>query len=193
MILRGALLFLPVALVAMASSCASSPAVGTTRVTAAPMGAGSPQLRTVDNAGFVYPGGQTAEVGQGVSPAVIGRGGYLTPPPATEVPPAGPAPAMSGRGMALPTGADRHQSIARVASAICDHERTCGRIGSDDSNDACANEQRARLGDRFASSECGEDVRGDRLAACLRAIRAAGCKASVDPSALPVCAHRAPL
>lgn len=190
---RTALLLISTTLVTLAvSSCSGASVVSSTQLSRAQMaGAGSPELRTLYNTGYVYPGGQTAEVSQGVSPFVVGRGGYMMRPPARIVPLA--LPSVSTPSAALPSGADRFESVARVAQALCDHETTCERIGPDavfESADACSTEHRARLDDLVGEPGCQGAVRGDLVAACLREIRAAQCTDS-DPLAMPAACNEA--
>jgi hypothetical protein len=196
---RAAALLLATAV--LIGSCASSGAAWTTQLSSAEIiAAGSPELRTLDNTGFVYPGGATTEVSQGLGPAVVGRGAYLTAPPTGNlypllVPVPVPVPLASRRGAeraerAEPpsSGSDPYEAIERVARALCDHQATCKHIGASgtfESADACSTEERARLGGVVAKTGCETTVRGDLLAECLRAIRAAQCAVDQDAYSMP--------
>jgi hypothetical protein len=182
-----------VAIALVIGSCVSSGAVSHTGLSSAEIiAAGSPELRTLDNTGFVYPGGATTEVSQGIGPAVVGRGAYLTaPPPGHWYPLLLPLPlplGSGGRAGPPASGSDPYEAASRVARALCDHEAYCERSGPNgtfESADACSTEQRARLGSVIAKTGCEPAVRGDLLAECLRAIRAAQCLAAEDASSMP--------
>jgi hypothetical protein len=183
---------LSTAFTAAVASCSGPLVVSSAELSSAQIvAAGSPELRTLDNTGFVYPNGATTEVSQGIAPAVVGRGAYLTPPPPSEGFVGLPLPSMSGSEAAALapsplSGSPPYEAASRVARALCDHEATCERIGPGgvfESADACATEQRARLGGAPGLGDC-EVVRGDLLAECLRVIRAAECIADADSSSI---------
>jgi hypothetical protein len=184
---RGAAILFMIA--AVVGSCAGSPVVYyPTQLTSAQlMAAGAPELRTLDNTGFVYPSGATTEVSQGIAPAVVGRGGYMTVPPAGH--PVGLPPLSRPPPSRSPSvGEDAAESVGRVASALCDHQTVCERIrpgGAFESPDACATEQRARLGEVVAKASCEATVSADLLAECLRVIRAASCVVDADAFSMP--------
>lgn len=200
MIARGAAVpfSITVAVAVAVGSCASSSVVSPTVLSSAEIiNAGSPALRTLDNTGFVYPGGHTTEVSQGMGPVVVGRGAYLAAPPTTEgaFGLALPLPQVSGRRMgSSSSGPARSETFGRVARALCDHEATCERIGPSgvfESADACSMEQRARLGELDAKLGCETSVSADLLAACLREIRAAQCTVDADALSMPPPCDRA--
>jgi hypothetical protein len=188
-----------VAITVVIGSCASSGAVSRTQLSSAEIiAAGSPELRTLDNTGFVYPNGATTEVSQGIGPAVVGRGAYLTPPPTgREYPLLVPLPlplVSGGRAGPPSSGSDGYEAAERVARALCDHQAYCERnspSGTFESADACSTEERARLGRVVAKTGCETTIRGDLLAECLRAIRAAQCIAGEDARSMPPPCHEA--
>jgi hypothetical protein len=180
------------AITVVIGSCASSGTVSHTQLSSAEIiAAGSPELRTLDNTGFVYPGGATTEVSQGLGPAVVGRGEYLAPPPTGREYPLlvpVPFPQVSGERAGPPaSGSDRYEAVGRVARALCDQQAYCERIGPSgtfESADACSTEERARIVGVIAKTGC-ETARADLLAACLREIRAARCIVDEDAYSMP--------
>jgi hypothetical protein len=192
MIARGVAVAL-VAITIAITSCASSGAVSRTQLSSAEIvAAGSPELRTLDNTGFVYPGGATTEVSQGIGPAVVGRGAYLVPPPTGREYPLLvplPLPPVSGeRAGPSASGSDPHEAVGRVARALCDQQAYCEHIGPSgtfESADACSTEERARLAGVIAQTSCENTARADLLAACLREIRAAPCIVEEDAFSMP--------
>jgi hypothetical protein len=192
MVARGAAVAL-VAIAVVIGSCATSGALSPPQLSSADIiAAGSPELRTLDNTGFVYPGGATTEVSQGIGPAVVGRGAYLTPPPTGRLYPLLvplPFPPPSGERAGPPSsGPDAYEAVGRVARALCDHEAYCEHIGPGgtfDSADGCSTEERARLSSAVAKSRCETTVRADLLTECLRLVRAAQCTVDEDAYSMP--------
>ncbi len=144
--------------------------------------AGSPELRTVDNAGYVDPGGRTRQVTQGAGPAPLTREDGV-PPPRRERPsgpvtqPPAPAPSSSSP---IPAPAGILDFEERAARALCDREVHCGRLGPGgvfESADACMTAKRERVRAVIHETPCDE-IRGDRAAGCLAAIRGAACGAA---------------
>jgi predicted Na+-dependent transporter len=146
--------------------------------------AGSPQLRTVDNTGFVDPGGRTRQVSQGVGPAPVGHGADVLPPNREQI--AGGAGGVTLTPRAATPAAPRPAPIEvgdltqRAARALCDRESACGRIGASgtfESADACMANERRRVRDILGSRSCKEIV-GDVAVGCLEAIRERNCSAA---------------
>lgn len=167
------------AIVAMVGCSASGRPSGTQPTSAELTAAGSPELRTVDNAGYVDPGGRTRQVSAGTGPSPVDRGGNGTAPRQRERPSTGesaaPAPRPSGPS---PAPADASELIERAARALCDRETYCGQIGAGrafESADACIAEKRDRVHRALDEAACTDEIRGDRVAACLSAIRKAAC------------------
>jgi len=167
----------------VASSCTVVP-FGAGYSSAQLYAAGSPSLRTVDNAGFVDPTGlaQPHSVSAGMQP-FYWRGDGVLPPP-REYPYVGGKPAeRTSETVASPAkarslaSADPSELTARVARALCDRETYCDRIGPDrafESADACMAEQRERVGRFLGATECLE-FPGERIASCLTIIRQGSC------------------
>ena len=164
--------------IAVAFACTGSRRVTTARPSSAQLtAAGSPSLRTVDNAGWVDPGGRTRQMSQGAAPSPVGTGDPVAP---TEherpTGPPVPAPAPSA---AAPTPAsdDVTELVARASRALCDREIACGRIGPGkayESEEACTAAKRERVRSVLDAASCTE-IRGDHVSACLTAIRRAPC------------------
>lgn len=138
--------------------------------------AGSPDARTVDNAGWVDAAGRTRQV-SGSAATPMGRGNEVAPraperaagPSTSEPPQATAAPA--------PPASDATELVERAARALCDREAYCQRIGmgkSFESNDACLVEKRQRVHTVLDRAACTE-LPGERVAACLSAIRQSAC------------------
>lgn len=145
---------------------------------------GSSNLRTVDNAGYVDPGGRTAQVSQGGA-TVSGRGNNLAPTnhefPTESSGPGDSQTALPPSSAAAP--ADATELRERASRALCDRESDCGRIGADksfESADACMAAKRERVRSVMREDNCNE-VRGDRVASCLTAIRREACGPSAAP------------
>ena len=71
----------------------------------------------------------------------------------------------------------------RAARALCDRETQCGRVGAGktlESADACMAQKRHRARRALDAALCSE-VRGDRVADCLAAIRRASCGPAGEP------------
>jgi hypothetical protein len=171
---------------------ASTPAqTSSAQVTAS----GSPELRTVDNSGFVDPGGGTRQVNQGGGPAPVGRGAEVPPPNRERISggpsgsegarPGPPAPAAT-----RPAPIDATTLAERAAQALCDRETSCDRVGPGkpyESVDACTSSERGRAREILGSRPCRE-IAGDHAARCLSAIRARSCSAATAiVGALPEC------
>jgi hypothetical protein len=154
-------------------------------------GPGSPELRTVDNAGFVDPAGRTHEVGAGTyggAPSDFREG---VPPPQREQPTTTTTTSKgkSDGGSAAPTAitpapapSDPTDFNGRAARALCDRETYCGRIGagkSFESAEACLADKRERVRAAVRAAPCRE-IRGDRISSCLTAIRAVACGLPTD-------------
>jgi hypothetical protein len=164
----------------LACSSSSRPA-GTQTTSAEKYAAGSPELRTVDNAGYVDPGGRTRQVSAGTGAAPVGTNGGAPPPHREE--PSGSASAPGTEGAAAtpmgpaPAASDPADFAERAARALCDRETYCDHIGAGkqyESGDACMVEKRDRVRSAISSSSCRE-IRGDRISSCLTAIRGAAC------------------
>lgn len=169
---------LPLVAIVAALACSGSRRASSTRPSSAQMqAAGSPSLRTVDNAGYVDPGGRTSQVSAGVAPAQVGRGNGVAPTE-RERPSGGPGtPPAPPSSAPVPAAADTTDFTERAARALCDRETYCGRIGAGkafESADACMAEKRRRVHRALDEASC-EEIRGDRVAACLTAIRGAAC------------------
>jgi hypothetical protein len=192
MLARGVAVAL-VAITVVMDSCVTSGAVSSAQLSSAEIiAAGSPELRTLDNTGFVYPNGATTEVSQGIGPAVVGRGAYLTAPPSGHsyplLVPLSPSPASGGRARPPSSGSEPYEAVRRVARARCDHDAYCEQIGPRgrfESADACSTEESARIGGAVAKTGCVTTVRADLLAECLRALRAAPCIVHDDAHSMP--------
>lgn len=174
-------------------ACAGSPPSTTMPppTSAQLIASGSPELRTVDNTGYVDPGGRTREVNAGGT-STVGAGNGMVPPPHRESP-SGSGSTESQRqpstpGVA-PAPSDPVELPDRAARALCDRERYCGRIGAGkafESEDACMAAKRERVHRTIDDASCRE-IRGDRIAQCLTAIRGAAC----GPTEAPLQAPRA--
>jgi len=174
--------------VAALACAACSPSPSTTRTTSAQKyAAGSPDLRTVDNAGYVDPGGRTHQVSAGGT-TTTGRGAPAVPPPRRE--------AASGRSETTATetaapppegipssSADPTELRERAARSLCDRESYCERVGAGktfESSDACMVAKRERV--RLAMSKGGcHEIRGEAVSRCLTAIRGAECGEAGTP------------
>lgn len=162
----------------VALSCSGSRRASTTRPSSAQMSAaGSPSLRTVDNAGYADPAGRTRQVSQGAAPSPVGRGEGVAPLERER--PAGDGTLAPGPSASAPTPAsdDPTELVARASRALCDREVVCGRVGPGkafESADACTAAKRERVRAVIDEASCRE-IRGDRVAACLTAIRGAPC------------------
>jgi hypothetical protein len=172
------LLFPAMALLAVqALACAGTRKASGSPTAGAQLTAGSPDLRTTDNTGYVDPAGRTRQVSQGTGPAPVGTGSG-TPPPNRETPSGGddePASTPAGAPMAGPI--DRSELITRASRALCDRESFCERVGPGkafESADACVSEKRERVSSAAAAASCSE-IPGDHVAACLTAIRKDPC------------------
>ena len=175
-------------------ACSSSRSASGTKATHAQKYApGSPELRTVDNAGFVDPGGRTHEVSAGVygNPPTEYR--EAVPPPQREEPSKAKSKSESGSEAPTPSApaapaspaspaSDPSEFTGRAARALCDRESYCGRVGAGkafESAETCMAEKRERV--HHAISEASCELRGDRISACLTAIRGAACGAPATP------------
>jgi hypothetical protein len=161
-------------------ACASHPA--TTQTTSAEQyAAGSTDLRTVDNAGYVDPGGRTTQVSTGGT-TVTGRGVVNTPPARREYP-SESAESTTTAGTGGPSApADPIELRDRASRALCDRESYCDRVGPGkpfESPAACISAKRERVRAVMDQAACGE-IRGDRVAQCLTAIRGAACGPSEE-------------
>lgn len=175
--------------------CAGCPSTSSTRTTSAQkLAAGSRDSRTIDNAGYVDPGGRTGEVSTGRTATVGAARGDGVPPPRREQPTGSATP--QGDSEAAPTGlvsasGDPTEFTARAARALCDRETYCGRIGvgkAFESDDACMVGKRERVGRAISDASCRE-LRGEAIAKCLSAIRGAACGAAAAPlQPPPACA-----
>jgi hypothetical protein len=164
--------------------CASSRQPSSAQLTSA----GSPELRTVDNAGYVDPGGRTRQVSAGSAPAPVGRGNGIAPTlpesatqssGATEESSAG----LPERASPIAAPADSSELHERASRALCDREVYCERLGAGrpyESQDACMTDKRVRVRRALDRAPCTE-FRGDRVTACLGAIRAAPCGRPDEP------------
>jgi hypothetical protein len=164
-------------------ACSSSQQTGSARTSSAQLtAAGSPDLRTVDNAGFVGPAGNTRSVSQGAGPTTVGRG-EMVPPPRRENPAGGEAAAEGTPGGPPVTPittspSDPAEAIARAARAYCDRETFCEHVGPNrayGSGDSCVADTRERLQRSAQVRACPDTISGERLGACLTAIRATPC------------------
>ncbi|MEI9885753.1 MAG: DUF6184 family natural product biosynthesis lipoprotein [Rhizomicrobium sp.] len=177
-----------IATVTVIAACSSSQPTPRAQATSAQIAAaGSPDLRTVDNTGFVGPAGQTHSVSEGVGPVEIGRT-EAVPPPRRENPAGGevtaerPQPVAPGTLPSVP--ADMADAMERAARALCDRESFCGGVGPGHkygSADACLSDKRERIARAAPTRACGNAIPSDRLAACLTAIRQASCDARNAP------------
>lgn len=174
-------------------ACSSSQQTPRARATSAQItSAGSPDLRTVDNTGFVGPAGQTRSVSAGTGASQIGRSEGV-PPPQREIPGGGET---SGSGAVPGDTSVAVEPVARAARALCDRETFCGRVGEGQtfgSADSCMAAMRERVARRGTAEACGNAIRSDRLATCLAAIRAAACEPRNAPpmQAPPACTAEA--
>jgi hypothetical protein len=78
--------------------------------------------------------------------------------------------------------------MSRAARALCDRESFCGRVGPGQaygSADACMSDKRERITRLAPAKACGDTIGGDRVAACLTAIRAASCEPRDAPMQPP--------
>jgi hypothetical protein len=168
---------LPFVVTLGAVACSGSRAPRAQPTSAQIAAAGSPELRTVDNAGYVDPGGRTRQVTAGTGPSVVGRGEGVAPlQPERASGSATPAPPPP---VPIPAPADETDFNERAARALCDRELACDRLGAGkafESADACVAEKRVRVRRARGEASCDE-IRGDRVAACLVAIRALACGA----------------
>jgi len=180
------------------TSCHPTTTASSTTTSAQHYAAGSPEARTVDNAGFVDPGGRTRQVTTGG--AVVPSPANAVSPPRREDPIAPvdgdskSAPVIGPPTAAPSSPSDPIELTQRAARALCDREAYCNRVGDDKtykSADACLTEKRDRVGRLVTESGCRE-IRGDRVAACLTAIRGSECGPSNAPLAPPAeCAAHA--
>lgn len=162
-------------------ACSSSRTSSTRPSSAQIASAGSPSLRTLDNTGYVDPGGRTRQASQGVGPTPVGREDMVAPTQ-PERPSGPPGPAAEGvvpgpAGPATPAPAETSEFKERAARALCDREVYCGRLGEGKAfptADACMVEKRERVRRALGEDACRE-IRGDRVSACLAAIRGASC------------------
>jgi hypothetical protein len=178
--------------------CTGCQSTSTTRTTSAQTYAsGSPDLRTVDNAGYVDPGGRTGQVSAGGA-STTGRGGNGVPPPHREYPTeSGTAESVESATGGAPTvraaaSADPTEFTERAARALCDRETYCGRIGKGktfESADACMVGKRERVRGALREASCSQ-LRGEGVAQCLTAIRGASC-GLVETQPPPACAAQA--
>ena len=186
MIARGVRFLLPL-LPLVALACGGSQSKGTTQTTSArSLAAGSPNTRTVDNAGYVDPGGRTRQVSAGAAPAPVGRGAAVAPTRPESPGGVGVAPSESRR--LTPPPADATEFNERAARALCDRETFCDRIGASkrfESEGACMADKRDRVRSALGEAACDE-IRGDRVASCLTAIRGAACGEPRDRQDPPV-------
>lgn len=154
--------------------------------------AGSPELRTVDNAGYVDPGGRTRQVSQGSAAAPVGRGDGVAP---TEHEQASGRPApLPAPTVPTPAASATSELTERAARALCDRESYCGRVGAAkpfESADACMAAKRVRVHQALGDASCDE-IRGDRFSACLSALRLTECGPSQKTLQTPAeCTARA--
>ncbi len=172
------------------TSCHPATTASTTTTSAQHYAAGSPDARIVDNAGFVDPGGRTRSVT--THGAVVTSPANAVSPTRREDPIAPTADASNSAPIGPPTAAPNSPSdpvelTQRAARALCDREAYCDRVGDDKtykSSDACFAEKRDRVGRLVSESRCRE-IRGERVAACLTAIRGAECGPTSAPLAPP--------
>ena len=167
------------------TSCSSSQQTPRARTTSAQItAAGSPDLRTVDNTGFVGPAGQTRSVSAGTGGTQIGRSEGV-PPPQRELPGGGET---AGAGAVTADTSVAAEPVARAARALCDRETFCGRVGEGQAHgsaDSCMAATRERVARRGTAGTCGNAIRNDRLATCLAAIRSASCERRDAPPMQP--------
>ncbi len=146
---------------------------------------GSPELRTVDNTGYVDPAGRTREVNAGGT-STVGAGNGMVAPPLRESPTGSgttSSPSEPPSAGIAPAPSDPAELPDRAARALCDREKNCGRIGARkafESDDACMFAKRERVHHAIDDASCRE-IRGDRIAQCLTAIRAVACGATDAP------------
>jgi hypothetical protein len=184
-----------------ASSCTVVP-FGAGLSSAQLYAAGSPSLRTVDNAGYVGPAGlaQPYSVSAGMQPYYYWSGDGVRPP-AREYSYLGgsmrerasPGETRKERTSETATSPAKARSLAsvdpselaaRVARALCDRETYCDRIGADrafESADACIAVQRERVG-RFLGAPPCREFPGERVSSCLKTIRLGSCAPPQDPA-----------
>jgi hypothetical protein len=77
----------------------------------------------------------------------------------------------------MPAPAGTSDFNERASRALCDREVYCGRLGAKkafESADACMTEKRVKVRRARGDGSC-EEIRGDRAAECLAAIRRAAC------------------
>jgi hypothetical protein len=178
------------ALLAVAAGCLVSascarPSSTTQTTSAQKYVAGSPDLRTVDNAGFVDPVGRTSQVTTGGS--ITERGTGVAPTRREETKTTGPGagePQAAAEGPPVASSsADPSELTERAARALCDREAFCEHIGSGktfESADACMSSKRERVRQAVAERGC-RDIRGEAVSRCLNAIRGAECGTAGAP------------
>jgi hypothetical protein len=157
-------------LLALAGACGAGSQTSSTHTTA-----GSPELRTVDNTGFVDSGGRTRQVSQGVGPSTLGHATAVQPPyrEPTET---------SETENVKPPPVDVATMIDRLGFALCDRASACGKPY--ESADACMMNERKRVRELVEGRPCGE-IPGERVVKCSAAIREASCSASVAIVGIP--------
>ena len=148
-------------------------------------GASLQSSHTVDNAGFVDPGGRTSDefpMGElGGARATEGGGRPPAASPAkVPLPGLGNTESSFSRGTTQPRSGDEQGVVSnededRLSSATCDRELSCNRVGTGreyKSNDYCARHVALQSKQQLT---CPNGVIESALSSCIKAVRLAPC------------------
>ena len=165
--------------------------------------------RTVDAAGFVDNAGRTSsetsrselsgmratETGSERPTGTPGTGLPIPIEPETRTMESGERPRPPATGRNTTAGAPSEAVTGRLTQALCDHENSCGRVGTNRSFPSmppCASSVRVVVRKDLAQAECPDGHDPAAITTCLSAIRLAACDDAVDGlGALPECDARA--